>query len=102
MAQNILTMLDDDMAVIETQMEDLDQLYRTTGLQIALEVQRKAQKIRYECLRLNNALLLFQHNCRYDMIYALMAKELKSHVGCVEYAVSQIPDIEDLREKLYF
>ncbi|CAD6196797.1 unnamed protein product [Caenorhabditis auriculariae] len=99
LAQSMMTSLDDDLVVIEKQVADLGRL---SGHKIALEVLGIARDMRHECLRLYQALLQFQHNCKYDMIYALMAKELKCHVGCVDYAVSKVPDFTEIREKLFF
>ncbi|CAD6196776.1 unnamed protein product [Caenorhabditis auriculariae] len=63
MAQKMLTTLDDELVVVEKEIMELDDLYRRTGQGVALTAQEKAFDIRQEILRLNEALLHFQHNC---------------------------------------
>ncbi|CAD6199003.1 unnamed protein product [Caenorhabditis auriculariae] len=99
-AQKILTTLDDDLVVLEKEIADLTLLHRRTGQKIVKEVLKKAHNIRYECLRLCEALGRFQHNCRFDMFYAIMVKELKYNVGCLQYAVGQVPDYEKIRREI--
>ncbi|CAD6196515.1 unnamed protein product [Caenorhabditis auriculariae] len=94
--------LGDDLLVLEKEIVDLDLLHRRTGQKIVKEVLKKAHNIRYECLRLCEALGHFQHNCKFDMIYALMVKEIKYNVGCLQYAVGQVPDFEKLLREIRF
>ncbi|CAD6196536.1 unnamed protein product [Caenorhabditis auriculariae] len=100
LAQKILTTLDDDLVILEKEIGDLDLLHRQTGQEMINEVLKMAHKVRYECLRLYDALCHFKHNCKYEMIYALMVKELKGNVGSLQYAVSQVPEFEKIRRKI--
>ncbi|CAD6196772.1 unnamed protein product [Caenorhabditis auriculariae] len=102
MAQKMLTMLEDELVVVEKEIIDLDCLYRKSGKPIALEVRKTTYIIRREILRFSEALLHFQHNCKYEMIYALIVKELKSNLGRLQYAISKVPSFQEICQKLYF
>ncbi|CAD6200112.1 unnamed protein product [Caenorhabditis auriculariae] len=74
LAQKILTTLDDDLVILEKEIADLTLLHRRTGQKIVKE--------------------------KFDMFYAIMVKELKYNVGCLQYAVDQVPDLEKIRREI--
>ncbi|CAD6189671.1 unnamed protein product [Caenorhabditis auriculariae] len=76
LAQKIITTLDDDLAVLEKEIVDMDLLHRRTGQKLVRE--------------------------KFDMIYALMMKELNYNVGCLKFAVSDVPDFEKIRREIRF
>ncbi|CAD6196517.1 unnamed protein product [Caenorhabditis auriculariae] len=89
LAEKMVTSLDDDLVIVEQQIITLDLLQQKNSRELALEVLQIAQFIRFECVRLKKALRTFQQSC-----------ELNDNVGRLQYAISQVPDFEQIRRRL--
>ncbi|CAD6194511.1 unnamed protein product [Caenorhabditis auriculariae] len=100
LSQSVLNKLDDEVVMLDLQINELAKLYRQSSQKVILEIQRVGHLIRYESVRLSQALHDFQYNCSYGSIFFDSLDEIKNYVECLRIAVSQVPAFVEIREQL--